>query len=335
MKSQYAVVCRAIAPGADGHRGRIAAAVCGAGQGRNEIFPDLEGWVNKETFGGACFASGKKLQRPRRSLVYHPDAGAHVRPHAPCKQGTSSNWRAGLSVPMRQLPPKTADVRPVDLAVKSFVRLGRVERQSVFSGSLHSAIAERSSLRSSEMENSTGLLGVNTNLIDPKDARSKIVMSCARSWFGKNASGLHNWGDCSGFVKAVQVDLGLRPFRGQANDIFDEVDARSDWLVFGNGSQALAQAGAAANAGILTIGVWQYRPLPEGGQVGWARKVGSGHVAIITAYLAMLGSAPEQHAIGGWGQLHSVGHLLGKMSQSFGKDKHSQIRYAKCLTPVF
>lgn len=185
------------------------------------------------------------------------------------------------------------------------------------------------------MTNSTNFLGVDLNLIDPKDAQSKIAKSCAKCWFEKNASGLHNWGDCSGFVKAVQADLSLRPFHGLANDIFDELDTRRDWQVLGTGSQALAQAGVAANAGALTIGVWKYRPVPEGGQVGWARKVGSGHVAIITAYLPMLGTVAEQHAIGGWGQLHKVGRLLERMSKSFGQEKYSQIRYAKCLIPVF
>jgi len=51
--------------------------------------------------------------------------------------------------------------------------------------------------------------------------------------------------------------------------------------------------------------------------------------------MPMLGRSPEQHAIGGWGQLHKVGQLLGRMSESFGKDKHSQIRYARPLPPVF
>ena len=171
------------------------------------------------------------------------------------------------------------------------------------------------------MPNSTNLLGVDLNLIDPKDAKSKIAKSCAKCWFEKNPSGHYNWGDCSGFVKAVQADLGLRPFLGQANEIFDEVEERTDWVVFGSGSQALSEAGLAANCGAFTIGVWQ-------------NPKGNGHVAIITAYIPLLGNKPEQHAIGGWGQLHNVGHLLDRMSNSFGQDKHPSIRYAKCLFPV-
>jgi hypothetical protein len=173
------------------------------------------------------------------------------------------------------------------------------------------------------MTDAANLLGLDLNLIDPKDAQSKIIRSCAKCWFEKNASGLHNWGDCSGFVKAVQKDLRLRPFEGQANDIFHELDRRSDWAVLGSGSQALAQAGAAANAGALTIGVWEN---PRPGK--------NGHIAIITAYVSLLGNIPEQHAIGGWGRLRKVGHLLERMSLSFGQDKHAHIRYASCRIPI-
>ena len=184
------------------------------------------------------------------------------------------------------------------------------------------------------MPNPTGLLGVDLSLIDANDAQTKITKSCVKCWFAKSGNGVYNWGDCSGFVKAVQGDLGLRPFHGTANDIYDELDSRGDWLILGHGSSALAQAGAAANAGMLTIGVWSFRPLPSGGQVGWARQTGHGHIAVITAYMPLLGKIPEQHAIGGWGQLHGVGQLFGRMSRSFGRDKHSQIRYARCLMPV-
>jgi hypothetical protein len=172
------------------------------------------------------------------------------------------------------------------------------------------------------MTNPSNLLGLDLNLLDAKDAKSKIAKSCVKCWFEKNPRGLHNWGDCSGFVEAVQADLWLKPFQGQANDIFDQVEKRADWVVLGSGSQALSQAGIAANCGSFTIGVWK-------------NPKGNGHVAIITAYIPLLGHTPEQHAIGGWGQLHRVGHLLDRMSNSFGKDKHALVRYAKCLSPVF
>jgi hypothetical protein len=168
------------------------------------------------------------------------------------------------------------------------------------------------------------LLGVDINLINGSDAKAKIVKSCAACWFDKNANHLYNMSDCSGFVKAVQQDIHLRPFVGEANSIYREVEDRADWIVLGAGSGALVTAGQAAEAGLFTIGVWQN---PSPGE--------KGHVAIITSYLPMLGAKPEQHAIGAWGQYGSVGSLLGKMSNSFGSTKHAHIRYAKCLTPVF
>jgi hypothetical protein len=167
------------------------------------------------------------------------------------------------------------------------------------------------------------LLGVNLNLAPAEAAASAIARSCVKCWFGSNPGGTHNWGDCSGFVKAVQTDLWLMPFKGKANSIYDELGERSDWVIFGSGADALAYAGHAANMGSLTIGVWKNSD-PNS----------NGHVAIITAYLPMLGSKPEQHAIGAWGELHGVGQLLGRISQSFGATKHQQIRYAYCVTPI-
>ena len=175
------------------------------------------------------------------------------------------------------------------------------------------------------MTSSTNLLGLDLNLIDPSDAQGRILQACAKCWFEKNDTGLNNWGDCSGFVKAVQAELNLQPFEKlhRANEIFDDVETRPDWLVLGQGSHALAHAGVAARQGSLTIGVWKN-----------PKKGANGHVAIITTYLELLGIKPEQHALGAWGQLHSVGRMLDKMSASFGKDKHKEIRYAKCLIPI-
>jgi hypothetical protein len=176
-------------------------------------------------------------------------------------------------------------------------------------------------------------LGVNLDLLDPSDARARIIAACVRCWFELNPARLHNYSDCSGFVKAVQKDLGLRPFSGQANDIYSEVVDRNDWIVLGQGAMGLESAGAAANAGALTIGVWENRP--KGSDVGWARNPGRGHVAIVTAYLPMLGHTAEQHALGAWGQYRKVGQLLDRMSMSFGADKRASVRYAKCVSPIF
>jgi hypothetical protein len=167
----------------------------------------------------------------------------------------------------------------------------------------------------------TSALGLDFNLITPKDARTKIVKACVKQWFKRGPNGFMNWADCSGFVKSVQSELFLRPFTGDANSIFDEVSKRQDWLVLGSGSQALSIAGAAANQGSLTIGIWK-------------NPKGRGHVAIVTSYISLLGAKQEQHAIGAWGQIGKVGSLLGRMSESFGSDKHSSIRYARCLTPI-
>lgn len=167
------------------------------------------------------------------------------------------------------------------------------------------------------------LLGNQFRFVEAKDAQRRIIKACTKCWFEKTTPEKHGWGDCSGFVKAVQRELLLPPFQGNANSIYDEVLLRSDWVVLGDGSKALEDAGAAANDGFLTIGVWQH---PERDK--------SGHVAVVTAYLPLLGHKQEHHAIGAWGALGSVGSLLGKFSASFGKDKHAKIRYAKCSTPI-
>jgi hypothetical protein len=173
------------------------------------------------------------------------------------------------------------------------------------------------------------LLGLDFNLIDPKDARTKIVKSCVKCWYQSNDRGLLNMSDCSGFVISVQRDLYLRPFDGpQANDIYDEVDCRGDWIVLGLSSHGAQRAGVAANDGRLTVAIWKNEALDEHHR----RK--HGHIAIITSYLSLVGVKPEQHAIGAWGQLGHVGRLLDRMSQSFGKDKHPSIKYAYCQTPI-
>ena len=170
----------------------------------------------------------------------------------------------------------------------------------------------------------TNILGTNLDLVDPKSSQEAIIKACVKTWFEKGPNGLMNSGDCNGFVKSVQKELSLRPFLGNANGIFEEVDSRSDWQVLGIGKHAAATAGNAANQGFLTIAVWK-NPMPKG----------SGHVAIITSYLTFLGSQTEQHAIGAWGQIHSVGSLMDRMSKSFGSAKHDGIKYAKCLMRPF
>jgi hypothetical protein len=166
-------------------------------------------------------------------------------------------------------------------------------------------------------------LGVDLNLVNPDDASATIIRACVKCWFEKNGNHLYNRSDCSGFVKAVQSELRLRQFAGDANSIFDELETRPDWQILGLGTAALPAAGNAANHGALTIGVWK-NPGPQK----------HGHVSIVTAYFKLLGVKPEQHAVGAWGQIHGVGQLLGKMSETFGKNKHHDIRYAKCLLPI-
>jgi hypothetical protein len=167
------------------------------------------------------------------------------------------------------------------------------------------------------------LLGIDLNLVHPADAGAKIVRACVKCWFEKNSHHLYNRSDCSGFLKAVQVELHLRPFAGDANAIYGELEQRADWQILGAGSAALTAAGLAANQGALTIGVWKN-----------ATAARHGHVAIVWAYSSLLGAKPEQHAVGAWGQIGRVGQLLGQMSKSFGRDKHALIRYARCLVPI-
>jgi hypothetical protein len=170
------------------------------------------------------------------------------------------------------------------------------------------------------------ILGIDIDLIDPKTSQEAIIKACVKKWFEQGPNGLPNSGDCNGFVKSVQTELSLRPFKGGANEIFDEVESRPDWQVLGFGKDGIRAAGNAANQGFLTVAVWK-NPIPGK----------HGHVAIITSYLAFLGVKPEQKAIGAWGQLHGVGSVMDKMSQSFGADKHknNEVKYAKCLTKPF
>jgi len=168
------------------------------------------------------------------------------------------------------------------------------------------------------------MLGVNLDLVEPKSAQEAIIRACVKRWFEKGPNGLPNSGDCSGFLKSVQKELALRPFTGDANSIFDEVEHRPDWQVLGVGKLGAASAGGAANQGFLAIAMWKN---PHSGRPG--------HVAIITSYLSFVGIKPEQHAIGAWGQLGAVGSLMDKMSKSFGAGKHSEIKYAKCTIRPF
>ena len=48
VEAQHAIVRCAAAAGTDGNRSRVAAAVGGAGQGRNKVLPDLVGWMDVE-----------------------------------------------------------------------------------------------------------------------------------------------------------------------------------------------------------------------------------------------------------------------------------------------
>lgn len=159
-------------------------------------------------------------------------------------------------------------------------------------------------------------LGLDLQLVRPTDSRSTILSACIECWFAVGPNGIVNSGDCSGFVRSVQVKLGIPPFVGDANAIADEVYGNTDWAVLGVGSKAAVSAGDAAEAGRFVIAVWKAPPGHHG------------HVAIITARLSLLGNRPEQQTIGAWGQLNGDGSLLGKMSQSFGAAKHPHIIYA-------
>lgn len=168
------------------------------------------------------------------------------------------------------------------------------------------------------------ILGVDLDLVNPSSSQEAIIKACVKKWFEKGPNGLPNAGDCNGFVKSVQKELALRPFTGDANSIFNEVEGRPDWKVFGLGASAATMAGAAANQGFFTIAVWR-NPIPSK----------HGHVAIITSYLNFVGIRPEQHAIGAWGQIRGVGSPMDRMSKSFGQNKHEATKYAKCLIRPF
>jgi hypothetical protein len=170
----------------------------------------------------------------------------------------------------------------------------------------------------------TNILGIDLELVDPKSSQEAIVKACVKKWFEKGSHGLLNAGDCSGFVESVQRELALRPFVGDANGIFSEVETRADWEVLGVGAGAANMAGSAANQGFLTIAIWKN---PNPGK--------HGHVAIITSYLTFVGVRPEQHAIGAWGQLGAVGSLMDRMSKSFGPGKRGETKYAKSRVRPF
>jgi hypothetical protein len=170
----------------------------------------------------------------------------------------------------------------------------------------------------------TNILGIDLDLVEPKSSQEAIIKACVKTWFETGPNGLPNAGDCSGFIKSVQKELCLLPFIGGANSIFEEVDVRADWQVLGVGPQGIGKAGSAANQGFLTIAVWK-NPEPHK----------SGHVAIITSYLNFLGTKPEQHAIGAWGQLNAVGSLMDRMTMSFGAGKRPEIKYARSFVRPF
>jgi hypothetical protein len=116
----------------------------------------------------------------------------------------------------------------------------------------------------------------------------QIIEVCEASWEAHKS-------DCSGFVKAVCMSLGITTFTpvDNADVIMDKLRAGNDWTPLGDGLAAKAQA----DAGLFVVaglkGAEQSVPDPHG------------HVVIVVTgpFDAAHGKYPTAY----WGRLGSVG----------------------------
>ena len=129
-----------------------------------------------------------------------------------------------------------------------------------------------------------------------------IAEVCEANWAAHQS-------DCSGFVKAVAADLGIR-LTGQANSIIDAI-GRSPWEDLGtDAKKAVLRAGSRH----LVIGGLKASP--------------NGHVVVIVPG----GANPWPHAY--WGRLGGVGRRNATINWSWNAADRARVKYYALSIPT-
>lgn len=130
----------------------------------------------------------------------------------------------------------------------------------------------------------------------------KIVEACEKHW--------DTWkGDCSGFVKAVATEVGIR-LTGQANDIVTQIQ-QEPWQPLADGVEAQRHAAA----GLLVIGGLQ--------------ESGHGHVVVVVPGALNRGKYPMAY----WGRLGSEGKKNMTINWSWDAAERDNVIYAGLPIP--
>jgi hypothetical protein len=125
---------------------------------------------------------------------------------------------------------------------------------------------------------------------------NKVVVACEKYWEQYQS-------DCSGFVKAVSLELGVT-LTGQANDIVDQINI-APWLPLAGGSDAAAKSGL----GLVVAGL---KDNPHG------------HVVIVVpGPLAHL-----KYPTAYWGQLGGVGRKNTTLNWAWSVADRDNVSYA-------
>lgn len=125
---------------------------------------------------------------------------------------------------------------------------------------------------------------------------NNIVVACEKYWEQyKN--------DCSGFVKAVALEMGIA-LTGQANDIVDRIGG-APWVPLANGVEAAAKSGS----GLVVAGL---KDNPHG------------HVVIVVPGPLAHNAYPSAY----WGQLGGVGKKNTTLNWAWNTADRDRVSYA-------
>jgi len=133
---------------------------------------------------------------------------------------------------------------------------------------------------------------------------NRVVDACEKYWEDYKD-------DCSGFVKAVAADVGVRLMGLQANDIVDEMLSSIWWRKLEDGSDANRWAGD----GFFVLAGLKKDP--------------NGHVVVIVPGALSGGKYPT----GYWGSLGGVGKKAQTINWSWNTTDRDKVKYACALVP--
>jgi hypothetical protein len=123
-----------------------------------------------------------------------------------------------------------------------------------------------------------------------------IVAACEKHWEQYKC-------DCSGFVKAVALELGVTLI-GQANDIVDQIGG-APWVPLANGVDAAVKSGL----GLVVAGL---KDNPHG------------HVVVVVPGPLAHGAYPTAY----WGQLGGVGKKNATLNWAWSAADRDHVSYA-------